>query len=97
MEIILEGEENPIRKAITFQEALEYAYSLRFNWRLPTKEELVFAHQNKIEGFPFTFLWTKDEKEHTIDLAWYYVFGGNEKGIINKGMNFRVRLCKEIK
>lgn len=74
------------------------AYDLQLNgWRLPTVIELDDAFNNKIEGFPFTFLWTKDEKEHSVDLAWYYVFGGNEKGILNKGMNFRVRLCREIK
>lgn len=75
-----------------------HAYDLqKNNWRLPTVKELEDAFNNQVKGFPSAFLWTKDEKEHTIDLAWYYIFGGNEKGIMNKGMNFRVRLCKEIK
>lgn len=74
------------------------AYTLQINgWRLPTLKELEDADNNKIEGFLSTFFWTNNEPEHTIDFAWYYVFGTAEKGTMNKEMSFYIRLCKEIK
>lgn len=54
----LEWEKNTINKCMTWKEANDYAYSLRYNWRLPTREELILAYKNKIQGFQLGYYWS---------------------------------------
>jgi len=54
----LEWEENPSEESMSWEEAINYAFYLRYEWRLPTKEELVLAYKNGIEGFELGYYWT---------------------------------------
>lgn len=56
--INLEWEEFPFLQPLTWEEANEYAFSLRFDWRLPTKEELILVSKNKVNGFSDFSYWT---------------------------------------
>ena len=67
------------------------------SYRLPTLKELRDAYRNKVVGFQNSFLWTNDDKEDNWERAWYYGFGNDQSGTLNKNMHFYVRLCREIK
>lgn len=54
----LEWENNYSKNLITWEEATEYAFSLMFDWRLPTREELIFAYRNGVKGFEMGYYWT---------------------------------------
>ena len=58
LNINFEWEKYPSKNAMSWEEALEYAFSLHFDWRIPTKEELFFAYKNKIEGFQDVEYWS---------------------------------------
>jgi hypothetical protein len=59
--INLEWEKYPFPIPMTWEEANEYAFSLKFNWRIPTKEEIILASKNKIDGFGDFSYWTNSE------------------------------------
>lgn len=56
--INIEWEKNPFPTLMTWDEAVEYAFSLRFDWRLPSKEEMFLAFENKTDGFSDFSYWT---------------------------------------
>ena len=67
------------------------------SFRLPTLQELKEAYRNQITGFQNSFFWTNDDKEGNWEMAWYYGFGSDKSGTLNKNMHFYIRLCREIK
>lgn len=98
----LQWESYPYKNEMNFEEALEYAFSLRFDWRIPTKEELLFAYNNKIEGFQNVEYWSSsnipDKYKYKFPKTYCTVKMNN--GFINYKKNVDlhyVRCVREIK
>ena len=56
--IDLEWEKSPSPIPMTWEDANAYAFSLRFNWRIPSIKEMILAYQNKINDFEDFSYWT---------------------------------------
>ena len=95
----LEWEQNPPSNLMTWGKANEYADTLGNGWRLPTKEELKKAYDNKIEGFKKTLAyWSSEEYAQNTIYAWNVNFNLGFVSSNFKAYNgFYVRCVREVK
>lgn len=93
----IEWQENPSKKPMTWNEAIEYAKSLGNGWRLPTKEELKKAYDNKVEGFKPTYYWSLSQHDESIDVAGSIEFHYGCVSNVLKTYYYYVRCVRDIK
>ena len=71
---MIEWQQNPPKKPMTWHESMEYAESLGNGWRLPTRAELIDAYDNKIEDFDFSYYWSSSTYAQGTSNAWLVNF-----------------------
>lgn len=95
--IKLEWQDNPPEKPMSWHDAMEYARTLGYGWRLPTKEELKDAYYNKLEGFQSSNYWSSSMYAQDTNNAWYVDFYNG--GVYNfyKTYYYYVRCLRDVK
>jgi len=89
-------------KTLSWKKAVEYAETLRNNWRLPTVQELMtlidFTKINpacKITNTYSSYYWSYTTFVHGTDYMWYIIgFGYGHINYSKKDNNFYVRCVK---
>lgn len=92
----LEWEKKPSEELMTWDEAMEYARTLGKDWRLPTKEELKEALDNKVEGFNLDFYWSSNIYVQDTSYAWILNFYTEDMFYEEKTNNSYVRCVRNI-
>ena len=82
---------------MTWDEAMEYAKSLGDGWRLPSKEELKEAYDNKIEGFKSGYYWSSSTYVKSTTNAWGVGLFNGSVNSYSKANGYYVRCVREIK
>lgn len=101
----LEWEQNPPKEPMSWDDAVKYSDSLNtmreYGWRLPTKEELLDAYSDEIQGFKPFYYWSSTTHALFTNFAWYvcfqkdYLYG--YANFYSKDYNYYVRCVREVK
>lgn len=89
----MEWQNNQPKDALDWTETIDYL-SKNENYRLPTKEELALAFQNKTEGFKESLYWTGDQLE-SINSVFFVDFYKGVVSFCGKDSKLFVRLIKK--
>lgn len=93
----LEWEKNPPKNLMSWDGAMEYAESLGEGWRLPTRTELIEAHDNNMEGFQSDYYWSSSEYDQNTIFAWNVNFNNGYVYYNSKIYSIYVRCVREVK
>ena len=89
----MEWQNNQPKDALNWTETIDYV-SKNEDFRLPTKEELVLAFQNKTQGFNESLYWTCDEIE-SLKSVFFVDFYKGVVSFCGKDSKLFVRLIKK--
>jgi len=93
----LEWERNAPQTKMTWYDAMEYAKTLGEGWRLPTRAELIEAHDTNIEGFRSGSYWSSITVVLNTNNAWAVNFYNGYVGDGSKTYSNYVRCVREVK
>ncbi len=95
---MIEWQNNPPVKRMTWHEAMEYAKSLGDGWRLPTRSELINAYDGDVIGFKKNSYWSSNTYAQGTNLAWLVYFGtGYVDGDDKTNCFYYVRCVRDVK
>ena len=94
---MIEWQNNPPVKRMTWHEAVDYAESLGDGWRLPTRSELINAYDSDVIGFKKNSYWSSSMYAQATNNAWYVGFYSGNVYNNDKTYNNYVRCVREVK
>lgn len=94
---MIEWQNNPPEKPMTWHKAMEYAKSLGEGWRLPTRSELMDAYDSSVKGFIGSYYWSMSTYVRDTTYAWLVDFDLGSVGVDVKTSKGFVRCVREVK
>jgi hypothetical protein len=94
---MIEWQQNPSEKLITWHDAVDYVKSLGDGWRLPTRDELIDAYDISVRGFMSYYYWSSSTYAQGTNNAWVvHLYNGK---VLNSGKTYYyyVRCVREVK
>ena len=77
-----------------WNEAKKWCEKQGKGWRMPTRQELLEAHEQNIDGFTANFYWSSTE--YNISYAWYQIFSSGIQNTLFKLNSFYVRCIRSL-
>ncbi len=81
-------------KKLNWEEAKKWCEEQGEGWRLPTRQELLEAYEQKMSGFTANGYWSSTG--HSSSYAWYQGFGGGNQLTSYKNSDLYVRCIRSI-